>query len=63
MRWRLIALTWAFVSLGVGCGDNGITEIPEDATIAEVVAAAGKVEILAAEQNLVTEDSTVVEGD
>jgi len=63
MRWRPIALAGAFVSIGLGCGDNGITQVADDATIAEVLGAAGKVEILAAEQHLIAEDSTVVEGD
>ena len=62
MSRKRIALGVALALSGlVSCGEDG-TGV-EEPTLAEVLAAAGRVEVLAPESHSVTEDSTVEQGD
>jgi hypothetical protein len=58
---RLIAVGGALAVLGLGCGDD-VTDV-EEGTLEEVLARAGRVDVLAPASHSVTADSTVDEGD
>jgi thiol-activated cytolysin len=61
MLRRLIPVAGALAVLGLACGDD-VTDA-EDETFEEVLAAAGRVEVLAPASHTITQDSTVDEGD